>query len=42
MICKRVCKGWQSRINETLRKYVTGSEESQEAEQGSVEDTDKR
>ena len=35
-------KGWQSRINETLRKYVTGSEESQDAEHGSGEDSDKR
>ena len=35
-------KGWQSRINETLRKYVTGSEESREEEQGSAGDSDKR
>ena len=35
-------KGWQGRINETLRKYVTGSEESKEAEQGSGEDSDKK
>ena len=34
-------KGWQSRINETLRKYVTSPEELQEEEQGSDEDSDK-
>lgn len=34
-------KGWQSRINETLRKYVTGPEELQKEEQRSDEDSGK-
>ena len=34
-------KGWQSRINETLREYITGAGESQETE-SSEEASDKK
>lgn len=34
-------RGWQGRINETLRKYTTDLEETQEAEQGSEEGSDR-
>ena len=33
-------RGWQGRINETLRKYTTGVGETQEAEQESEEGSD--
>lgn len=34
-------RGWQGRINETLRKYTTDLEETQETEQGSEEGSDR-
>ena len=34
-------RGWQGRINEALRKYTTGLDETQEAEQGSEEGSDR-
>lgn len=35
-------RGWQGRINETLRKYTTGLDESQEAGQEPEGETDKK
>ena len=35
-------RGWQGRINETLRKYTTGLVESQEADSGSEEEPGKK